>query len=76
MRSTNELRHALCDKIQARIETLSLTQAQAAERAGTTQSVISEIKNHKSEYGIDGLVSILTRLGVSVEIRIKGTVND
>lgn len=73
MKSVTEVQLALCDRIQARIEHFGLTQVEAANLAGVQQSMISRIKNKRPENGIDGLVSILSRLGEDVRFDIVTT---
>lgn len=70
MKTKEELKWSLCDRIQARIEELGLTQVEVANLTGHPQGLISDIKRHRTDYGPDSLISILARLGEEVEIDI------
>ena len=54
------------------IEKKGLTQAEAAERMNLDQPKISRLlRGHFSGYSVDRLITILNRLGHSVEVRIS-----
>jgi predicted XRE-type DNA-binding protein len=62
-----DLAHAINNQIRA----LGLTQAEAAERTGLTQSDISRIGQMKTDGFSQGLMqNALRRLGMNVEIKI------
>lgn len=61
------------DLFQQQVAALGLTQAQAAEKCGTHQQVISDIKNHRQGKTVSGwtLIRFLERLGARVEVEIR-----
>ena len=70
MRTNNEIRHALMDRIQTRVEALNLNQIQAGNLCGVARNRFSEIKNHRSEFSVDALIGLLSRLGEDVKLEI------
>lgn len=71
MKTNEEVKHALCDMVRARIGDLGLTQVAAANLTGYTQGTISEIVNRKTDYGVDSLVSLLGLLGKEVDLEVN-----
>lgn len=72
MKTTDELRHDLADRMVARITELGLSQAEAATICGVQQPLISAIKRHRFEnVSADRLLRLLERLGLVLSLRVK-----
>ncbi|MBL8998292.1 MAG: XRE family transcriptional regulator [Gemmatimonadetes bacterium] len=68
------IRADLMLEIRTIIEERGLTQKQAAEVLGVTQPRISDLMRKKIDrFGIDTLVEMLSRLGVTVTLRMRRT---
>lgn len=71
MKTQDDIKRVLCDRITGRLEWLGLTQTAAADFLGIAPARLSEIKRHKlSEFSIDGLVEILGHFGVGVQFEV------
>lgn len=66
-----EIRAELMREIDKTIRALGMTQQQAAEHLHVTQPRISDlVRGHIERFSIDTLVTMLGRLGKSVEVRV------
>ena len=67
-----ELRSLLAFRLEEFIETEQMTQHEAAEFFGVTQPRISNLVRGRIErFSLDTLVDMLTRAGVTVEMRLR-----
>ena len=67
-----KLRSALMTGLKNYISRTEMSQAQAAKRLGVTQPRISDLMRGKlSVFSIDGLVDLLTRAGITVEVTYR-----
>ncbi|MHB8988277.1 MAG: helix-turn-helix domain-containing protein [Desulfobulbia bacterium] len=58
--------------IEQHIKNMGITQAQAAKKMGVTQPRVSDLVNGKIDrFTIDMLITMLARLGLHVEIKLK-----
>lgn len=58
--------------IEQHIKSMGITQAQAAKKMGVTQPRVSDLVNGKIDrFTIDMLITMLARLGLHVEIKLK-----
>lgn len=65
-----EVKEIIVDEIIRTIKFDGITQAEAAEISGTSQTRISEIVNYKTDsYSIERLLSICAKLGGKVQIK-------
>lgn len=72
MRTIDELRHDLADRLLVRVVELKLTQAEAATLCGVHQPRISEIKRHHFDnVSANQLIRMLARLGVVLRLQVK-----
>ena len=68
------MRSDLMSEVTEQIERQGLTQKQAAKVLGVSQPRISDLVRRKIDrFSIDTLVEMLTRLGVTVELKTKRT---
>ncbi|GAB5520494.1 MAG: hypothetical protein RhofKO_27450 [Rhodothermales bacterium] len=67
-----EMRTSMIRELNEYIRAQQWTQAQAAKALGETQPRISQLVNgHASRFSIDHLVTLLARVGISVEVGFK-----
>lgn len=68
------MRSDLMSEVTEQIERQGLTQKQAAKVLGVSQPRISDLVRRKIDrFSIDTLVEMLTRLGITVELKTKRT---
>jgi predicted XRE-type DNA-binding protein len=66
------LRTDLSIRIRKAIEKLGITQAEAASRAGISQPRMNDlVKGRTHRFTLDALVNIASKLGYSVELKLK-----
>jgi len=66
------IRSKLMIEIGKYIEQEGLTQAEAAKRFGVKQPRISDLVRGKVElFAVDGLIAMLSRIGMKVDVRIN-----
>jgi predicted XRE-type DNA-binding protein len=66
------LRTDLSIRIRKAIDKLAITQAEAATRAGISQPRMNDlVKGRTHRFTLDALVNIASKLGYSVELKLK-----
>jgi predicted XRE-type DNA-binding protein len=66
------LRTDLSIRIRKAIDKLGITQAEAATRAGISQPRLNDlVKGRTHRFTLDALVNIASKLGYSVELKLK-----
>jgi len=66
------LRTDLSIRIRKAIDKLGITQAEAATRAGISQPRLNDlVKGRTRRFTLDALVNIASKLGYSVELKLK-----
>ena len=71
-RESVKLKSRLMVEIARRIKSMGITQAQAAKTMGVSQPRVSDLVNGKIDrFTIDMLVTMLSRIGVKVEVKLK-----
>jgi len=72
-RESLKIKSRMVIDIEQRIKSLGLTQAQAAKLMGVSQPRVSDVVNGKIDrFTIDMLITMLVRLGLHVEVSLKG----
>jgi len=71
-RESVKLKSRLMVEIARHIKSMGITQAQAAKQMGVSQPRVSDLVNGKLDrFTIDMLVTMLSRIGLQVEVRLK-----
>lgn len=71
-RESLKIKSRMMIDIEQHIKNLGITQAQAAKKMGVTQPRVSDLVNGKTDrFTIDMLITMLARLGLHVEIKLK-----
>ena len=71
------VRARLMAPLEGYVEKQGWTQAEAAERLGTTQARISALMNGKiGDFSIDALISMLDRAGLQVDVHVHPREDD
>lgn len=71
-RESLKIKSRMMRDIEQHIKSMGITQAQAAKKMGVTQPRVSDLVNGKIDrFTIDMLITMLARLGLHVEIKLK-----
>ncbi|MFA6498512.1 MAG: XRE family transcriptional regulator [Desulfurivibrionaceae bacterium] len=72
VRESLKIKSRMMLDIEQHIKSMGITQAQAAKKMGVTQPRVSDLVNGKIDrFTIDMLITMLARLGLHVEIKLK-----
>ncbi len=72
VRESLKIKSRMMIDIEQHIKTLGITQAQAAKKMGVSQPRVSDLVSGKIDrFTIDMLITMLSRLGLHVEISLK-----